>query len=71
MQSESSVGRLTRRDFLKMGGGALAGAYALGGLSGCGGASSSGPVELTLWAWLPDMQAQVDLFEKAHKNIKV
>ena len=71
MHSESSVGRLTRRDFLKMGGGALAGAYALGGLAGCGGGSSSGPVELTLWAWLPDMQAQVDMFEKAHKNIKV
>jgi multiple sugar transport system substrate-binding protein len=71
VHSESSVGRLTRRDFLKMGGGALAGAYALGGLSGCSGGSSSGPVELTLWAWLPDMQAQVDMFEKAHKNIKV
>jgi multiple sugar transport system substrate-binding protein len=54
-----------------MGGGALAGAYAMGGLAGCGGGSSSGPVELTLWAWLPDFQAQVDMFEKAHKNIKV
>jgi multiple sugar transport system substrate-binding protein len=71
MRSESTVGRLTRRDFLKMGGGALAGAYALGGLAGCGGGSSGGPVELTLWAWLPDMQAQVDMFEKAHKDIKV
>lgn len=71
MRSESSAGRLTRKDFLKMGGGALAGAYAMGGLAGCGGGSSSGPVELTLWAWLPDFQAQVDMFEKAHKNIKV
>lgn len=71
MQSESSVGRLTRKDFLKMGGGALAGAYAMGGLAGCGGGSAGGPTELTLWAWLPDMQAQVDMFEKAHKNIKV
>ena len=71
MRSESSAGRLTRKDFLKMGGGALAGAYAMGGLAGCGGGSSSGPVELTLWAWLPDFQAQVDMFEEAHKNIKV
>jgi len=54
-----------------MGGGALAGAAAMGGLAGCGGGSSSGPVELTLWSWLPDFQAQVDMFEKAHKNIKV
>ena len=71
MSSESRVGRLTRRDFLKMGGGALAGAYAMGGLAGCGGGSVGGPTELTLWAWLPDFQAQVDMFEKAHKNIKV
>jgi multiple sugar transport system substrate-binding protein len=71
VSSESRVGRLSRRDFLKMGGGALAGAYAMGGLAGCGGGSSGGPVELTLWAWLPDFQAQVDMFEKAHKNIKV
>ena len=72
MSSESRVGRLTRRDFLKMGGGALAGAYAMGGgLAGCGGGSSGGPTELTLWAWLPDFQTQVDMFEKANKNIKV
>jgi multiple sugar transport system substrate-binding protein len=72
VSSESRVGRLTRRDFLKMGGGALAGAYAMGGLAGCGGGGSSGgAVELTLWAWLPDFQTQVDMFEKAHKNIKV
>jgi multiple sugar transport system substrate-binding protein len=71
VSSESRVGRLTRRDFLKMGGGALAGTYAMGGLAGCGGGSVGGPTELTLWAWLPDFQAQVDMFEKAHKNIKV
>ena len=71
MSSESRVGRLTRRDFLKMGGGALAGTYAMGGLAGCGGGSVGGPTELTLWAWLPDFQAQVDMFENAHKNIKV
>jgi multiple sugar transport system substrate-binding protein len=71
VSSESRVGRLSRRDFLKMGGGALAGAYAMGGLAGCGGGSVGGPTELTLWAWLPDFQAQVDMFEEAHKDIKV
>ncbi len=71
MRSESSVGRLPRRDFLKMGAGALVGASVLGGLAGCGGGASGGKTELTLWSWLPDMQAQVDMFEKAHKNIKV
>ena len=72
MNSEPGGRRLTRGDFLKMGGGALAGAYALGGLTGCGGGGGAGgAVELTLWAWLLDMQAQVDMFEKAHKNIKV
>jgi len=54
-----------------MGGGALAGAAAMGGLAGCSGGSAGGPVELTLWSWLPDFQTQVDMFEKAHKNIKV
>ena len=72
MNSEPGGRHLTRGDFLKMSGGALAGAYALGGLAGCGGGESAGgAVELTLWAWLPDMQLQVDMFEKAHKNIKV
>lgn len=63
--------RLTRENFLRLGGGALAGASVLGGLAGCGGGSSSGKTELTLWAWLPDMQVQVDMFEEAHPNIKV
>ena len=72
MNSEPRGTSLTRGDFLKMSGGALAGAYALGGLAGCGGdGSAGGAVELTLWAWLPDMQLQVDMFEKAHPNIKV
>jgi len=29
------------------------------------------PVELVLWSWLPDFQAEVDLFQAAHPNIKV
>ena len=32
---------------------------------------SSGPVTLTLWSWVPDLQQQVDLFQAAHPNIKV
>jgi multiple sugar transport system substrate-binding protein len=71
MNGEGRRDRLTRRDFLKMGGGALAGASVLGGLAGCGGGSSSGKTELTLWAWLPDFQEQVDMFEEAHPNISV
>lgn len=63
--------RLTRGDFLKMGGGALAGASVLGGLAGCGGGSSGGKTELTLWAWTPDFQDQVTMFEEAHPNIAV
>ncbi|QIN83479.1 extracellular solute-binding protein [Rubrobacter tropicus] len=62
---------LTRGDFLRLGGGAVMGASVLGGLAGCGGGSSGGKTELTLWAWLPDFQEQVDMFEKAHPNIKV
>lgn len=76
--------RLTRGDFLRMSGGALAGATALGSLAGCGGggegggggqggdgASGGGPAELTLWAWLPDFKNQVDMFRKANPDIKV
>ena len=43
-----SDSRLTRRDFLKAGGGALAGAYVLG-LAGCGGGGqASGPLTLAI-----------------------
>jgi multiple sugar transport system substrate-binding protein len=47
-----SVGRTwTRRDFLRVGGGALVGAYALG-TTGCGGGSNgSGSGELTVLTW--------------------
>lgn len=46
-----SVGRgWTRRDFLKVGGGALVGAYALGA-AGCGGGTGSGASELTVLTW--------------------
>jgi multiple sugar transport system substrate-binding protein len=45
-------------------------------LAACGGgdddsAKRAGPVTLTLWSWVPDLQQQVDIFEKAHPNITV
>jgi multiple sugar transport system substrate-binding protein len=61
---------LTRRDFLKMSGAGLAGAAMLGGAA-CGGSRGSGPVELTFWSWVPDIQNEVKLFEEAHPDIKI
>ncbi|HET8852235.1 MAG TPA: extracellular solute-binding protein, partial [Ktedonobacteraceae bacterium] len=47
-------------------------------LAACGGGSSSGssststgPVNLTYWAWIPNMDKQVALFNKSHPNIHV
>ncbi len=47
-------------------------------LAACGGgsssgpsATSSGPVTLTYWAWIPGMDKQVALFNQAHPNIHV
>lgn len=57
-----------RRDFLKVAGAAVA-APALAGIPAV--ARAEDPVELTFWAWTPDTQTQVDLFMKAHPNIKV
>ena len=34
-------------------------------------ATADEAVELVLWSWLPDFQAQVDLFQAAHPNFKV
>jgi multiple sugar transport system substrate-binding protein len=71
MGVESSSGRgLTRRDFLRMSGAGLAGASLLGSTA-CGGSTSSGPVELTFWSWVPDIINEVKLFEEAHPDIKI
>jgi multiple sugar transport system substrate-binding protein len=48
----------------------------IGLLAACGGssgapASSSGPVTITFWSWVPNLQQAVNLFEKSHPNIKV
>src|SRR6266516_2924287 len=47
-------------------------------LAACGGSSSSstsststGPVNLTYWCWIPGMDKQVALFNQAHPNIHV
>jgi len=42
-------------------------------LAGCsaGDAGDEGPVEITFWSWLPDIQKTVDLFEDAHPDITV
>ncbi len=47
-------------------------------LAACGGGSSSstsgtstGPVNLTYWAWIPGMDKQVALFNQTHPNIHV
>ncbi len=57
---------LNRRDMLKAAGGGLA-AAALPNVA----ATADEAVELVLWSWLPDFQAQVDLFQAAHPNFKV
>src|ERR1700748_3257032 len=59
---------LGRRQLLQAAGAGLAGA-ALSGLAS--GAQAQEKVELTLWAWTPNTQAELDLFAKAFPNITV
>src|SRR5260370_3969367 len=44
-------------------------------LAACGGttapSSSSGPVTLTFWTWVPNIQTEANLFEQPHPNIKI
>ena len=44
-------------------------------LAACGGTtvspSSSSPVTLTFWTWVPNIQSEVNLFEQSHPNIKI
>ncbi len=69
---------LTRRGFLKAGGGALAGAYVLG-LAGCGGGEEGGSGDNTLEFWAFD-EGRADLaraaietqeWKDAHGNVEV
>jgi len=44
----------------------------MGTLAACGGGSSNnGPVTLTFWSWVPNLQKAVDVFEQSHPNIKI
>ncbi len=64
--------RFSRGDFLRIGGAGLAGAGLLGSAA-CGGGSqgSGGPVTLTFWSWVPHIENEVKMFEKAHPKIKI
>jgi multiple sugar transport system substrate-binding protein len=68
--TQSTDRRFSRRDFLKMGGAGLAGATLLGSTA-CRGPLGGGPVELTFWSWVPDIQKEVNLFQQSHPNIKI
>lgn len=73
VRRESLGRKLSRRDFLKVGGAGLAGATLLGvaGCGGGGGSQSGGPVEFTL-SMAPDdtgvRQKQFDEFNKQNKG---
>ncbi len=48
----------------------------VGLLAACGGtggaaSTSNGPVTITFWSWVPNLQDEVNLFEQSHPNIKV
>jgi len=43
-------------------------------LAACGGSASptnNGPVTLTFWSWVPNIQNEIALFEQSHPNIKI
>ena len=43
-------------------------------LAACGGSTSSGtngPVTLTFWTWVPNIQSEINLFEQSHPNIHI
>ncbi len=44
---------------------------ACGGSGSGSGSTSTGPVTLNYWAWIPNMDKQVALFNKSHPNIHV
>ena len=57
---------MDRRHFLRIAGASIA-AAAIPAVP----AVAEETVNLVLWSWLPNFQAQLDLFEAAHPNIKV
>jgi multiple sugar transport system substrate-binding protein len=74
MHEDGDIRRLTRRHFLKVGGGALAGAYALG-LAGCGGGGQASG-ELTFFSWniesdLRSFRELINKYEKQHPDVSI
>ncbi|MBE9405192.1 extracellular solute-binding protein [Brachybacterium sp. Marseille-Q2903] len=65
--------RTSRRRFLGLGGAAIGAAAAGGLLAGCGNDSSgeSGPVELTFWAWAPEIEKLVEIWNQQNPDITV
>ena len=77
MQGARTFGEgFTRRDFLKVGGGTLVGAYVLG-LAGCGGSSESGSGELRFQTWASTSGEQkgfrglVERYEKKNPDASI
>jgi multiple sugar transport system substrate-binding protein len=77
MQEARTLGkRFTRRDFLRVGGGTLAGAYILG-LAGCGSSSESGSGELRFQTWASTSGEQkgfrglVERYEKKNPDASI
>jgi multiple sugar transport system substrate-binding protein len=44
---------------------------AAGGCSSSSGSTPSGPVHIKVWAWYPQFQAVVNLFNSTHTNLKI
>jgi multiple sugar transport system substrate-binding protein len=57
----------------RVGATALLACILVGLLAACGGSgsASSGPVTLTMWSWVPNLQQAINLFEQSHPNIKI
>jgi multiple sugar transport system substrate-binding protein len=78
MVNPRTLGGMSRREFLKIGGAGLAGA-ALLGVAGCGGGSESagGKVQLTLWHQeqppnrVQQFQKVIDAFNKSQDQFVV
>jgi arabinosaccharide transport system substrate-binding protein len=67
---------MSRRSFLRVGGGALAGAYALG-LTGCGSQEGGSSNSLEFWSFSPERVGfteavlKLDAWKSAHPDVKV
>jgi multiple sugar transport system substrate-binding protein len=56
---------MQRRDFLKVAGASVATAALPAAVR------AAEPVKVLLWSWVPDLQLQVDMFNKAHPGIQI